>query len=314
MTIIDDARKAARPSITIVHADTEQQLRTWTEISTRTTDRPSTFEDLLRSLERRPRQLRSIAFLDGEPVATACAVPDRLKNDGAMFVSLHVMHDHRKRGIGSALHDDLVQWMREHGGRQYEVTVRDIEPEALTFWARRGCTEVERDIVVALDTRRYGGPPELAPGVTVASLAERPDLIRDIYEVGAATWRDIPVHEPCKVISFGEWREIIQNHSENRPEALFAASLHGRVVGYSHIALPSNMPAVGWHNFTGVLREYRRRGIACSLKIHAIDWAVRNGRFTLMTGNHADNAPMRHINEALGYRRLYAEVTMKGAM
>lgn len=311
-----DVRLAARPDITILHARTDNSLRVWTDTANMTTDRPTTLEDVRRSLDHAPAQLRSIAVLDGTPVATARAVPDLLRDGRSTYVSVRVGREHRRRGIGSALHADLLAWMRTHGRHTYETTVRDDMPDAMAFWAHRGCREVERDIVVALDVREHDAAmaPSPTPGVTVASLAERPHLLRAIYDVGAATWPDIPVHEPCTVIGFDRWRDIIDGHSENRPEGIFAAIVDREVVGYAHVGLPATTLHVAWHNFTGVLREHRGRGIAMALKLHVIEWARRHGRFTLMTGNHEDNAPMRRINEGLGYRYLRAEVTFAGSV
>lgn len=298
--------------LTIIHLMPGDDVRRWVEAANLTTDRPSAVDDIQHSLERKPGQLRSIAFVDGQPVGTACAVPDTLRGNGTMQASLRVVANRRRSGIGTALYEDMVCWMKQAGGRYFEVTVRDNDPAALEFWTRRHCREVERDVVVAIDVASFVDATTPASGVEVASLAQRPDLLRGVYDVGAATWSDIPEHEPRRIIGFDEWRGIIEADDESRPEAIFAAIVDGEVAGYAHLLLPPEAPSVGYHNFTGVRREHRGRGIARSLKLHVIEWARCNGRSTLMTGNHEDNAPMRYINEALGYRRLYAQVTMRG--
>lgn len=307
------SQDSARAGITITHVTDEPGLRTWNTIANSTTDRPSTLDDLLGFVHRVPDQLRCVGYLDDVPVATGCAVPDA-RHPGSMILQIRVVTEHQGFGVGTALYSDILEYLRRNAADTYRVTVRDSVPRAIDFWRRRGCQEVDRDIVVALDVSAYSGSTGAPADVTIASLADAPDRLYDIYDVGAATWCDIPTHEPERTMSFDEWRELIESLEENDPEAIFAACVDGQVVGYAHLALPPTAPHVGWHNYTGVLRTHRGRGIATALKVHMIDWARRHGRGTLMTGNHEANGPMRHINEALGYRKLYAEVTLQGSV
>jgi GNAT superfamily N-acetyltransferase len=52
---------------------------------------------------------------------------------------------------------------------------------------------------------------------------------------------------------------------------------------------------------TGVIREYRRRGIAMALKLHGIAHAQEQGYQKLRTMNESTNRPMLNINERLGF-------------
>ena len=66
---------------------------------------------------------------------------------------------------------------------------------------------------------------------------------------------------------------------------------------------------------TAVSRALRGRGVASSLKRAQIAWAKEHGLKRLTAQNDERNAPMRRINNALGYRattgwiHLYARVT-----
>ncbi len=55
--------------------------------------------------------------------------------------------------------------------------------------------------------------------------------------------------------------------------------------------------------FTGVLREYRGRGIAWALKLRALTWAKERGYREVRTWNSTRNAPMLGINVALGFAK-----------
>lgn len=62
------------------------------------------------------------------------------------------------------------------------------------------------------------------------------------------------------------------------------------------------------------LRAWTETASTTTYRRSTVELAGRDGRFTLMTGNHEDNAPTRRVNDALGYRRLCAEVTRKGGI
>ena len=55
------------------------------------------------------------------------------------------------------------------------------------------------------------------------------------------------------------------------------------------------------NRLTGVLRSYRRRGIATALKLHTIEFARKSGRKKIVTFNEENN-PMYLINRMLGFK------------
>jgi RimJ/RimL family protein N-acetyltransferase len=63
---------------------------------------------------------------------------------------------------------------------------------------------------------------------------------------------------------------------------------------------------------TAVARDWRGRGIATTLKRATIAWAAGNGLEALESANDVDNAPMRAVNQRLGYRPLPDEVYVRG--
>ena len=63
---------------------------------------------------------------------------------------------------------------------------------------------------------------------------------------------------------------------------------------------------------TGVLRAWRRRGIAGALKRAEIAWAKENGYAQLVTGNEERNEPIRKLNAQYGYKLEPGTVTVRG--
>lgn len=205
-----------------------------------------------------------------------------------------------------------MRWAREHDGAWFQVSLRDTCADALAFWSGRGYREVEREIVVGLDLTRSDVMPIDHPRIRVVRLSEQPQLLRAVYDVGAATWSDIPAHEPSEVIPFHEWVECVTEMPGNSLEHVSVAILDDQVVGYAQLELPPAAPGVAWHCFTGVRRENRGRGIALALKQHQVRWARQHGLTMLYTGNEESNAPMRRVNDRLGYTYQYASLLLRG--
>src|SRR6266568_5023748 len=62
---------------------------------------------------------------------------------------------------------------------------------------------------------------------------------------------------------------------------------------------------------TGVIREYRGRGIAVALKLKVIEFARNNKYEKLRTWNDSTNAPMIGINIKLGFKREVGWITLE---
>ena len=97
-------------------------------------------------------------------------------------------------------------------------------------------------------------------------------------------------------------------------DAWFLAITGDEVVGHALLILPSARPGVGWHQMTGVRRAWRGRGVAGALKRAQIAWAKAQGLDRLETENHEDNAPMRRLNDRLGYQAKPATITLRGPL
>ena len=64
---------------------------------------------------------------------------------------------------------------------------------------------------------------------------------------------------------------------------------------------PKAEPQKAWTGSLGVLRKYRRKGIATALKIRAFQELLKKGINEVRTDNELNN-PMYKINVALGFK------------
>jgi len=66
-----------------------------------------------------------------------------------------------------------------------------------------------------------------------------------------------------------------------------------------------------YQGLTGVLREYRGKGIAVALKLRVLDFARKNGFDSIRTFNASTNEGMLSINAKLGFKRDLAWITFE---
>jgi GNAT superfamily N-acetyltransferase len=142
-----------------------------------------------------------------------------------------------------------------------------------------------------------------ARGFEMRTLAEVDDPTK--YE---QMWRghieaegDVPTTLPITPPSLADYRDRLRRPGiyEDR---IWVAMRDGEIVGTSYLEYPSGTHVgTAW---TGTLRRVRGQGVARALKLETIAQAIALGVPRVRTGNDAANAPILHINEALGYRSI----------
>jgi ribosomal protein S18 acetylase RimI-like enzyme len=218
---------------------------------------------------------------------------------------------YRRQGLGTRLADEVEGFAASNQVRWVEAEVRESNlPVGLPFVAARGYVELERyrtsvqtpssvDLsgLSTLRSRLEGGGIELVAFPAVDSPLAREELYRATLQI----WRDMP-HEPHV-----DWEDptpetfarTIFERSSVLLDGFFVARDGQRIVGLSYLARrPDGDAEVG---DTGVLRDYRRRGIARALKLMVTRFAGEHGIARVHTDNRADNAGMLAINRELGF-------------
>jgi GNAT superfamily N-acetyltransferase len=256
-----------------------------------------------------------LAVSGGEPVGAGFAARD--PDQGARAAALAwigVLPEAREAGVGSSLLAALGEWVGAVGLDAVEGHVEEDDAESLAWAGRRGFVEIARESWLTLDLGAVA-PPALDPpaGVEVVTLAAHPDLLRAVYEVASEAYPDIPGHEG-DMEPFDEWVAADMSGPNDDPEGVFLALAGGEVVGYAKFHLPQARPGVAVHDVTGVRRAWRGRGIAGALKRAQLAWAKERGYERLETWNEERNAPIRRLNERLGFRLAPGRVLLRGPL
>jgi mycothiol synthase len=255
-----------------------------------------------------------LATVDGEEKGSAAIaiLPQRPR---AGFLLVTVLEDGRGRGAGSALYATVSDWLRERGLDVLHASVFEDDEPSLAYARRRGFHEIERYPRLLLDLSTIEEPVVQAPpGVEILTWAERPALVRGIYEVAVEAYADVPGGDAEEMEPFEDWLAHDMQGSGDKPEATFVAVAGGEVVGYAKYALTEARPGVAFHDMTGVRRSWRGRGVARALKQAQIAWAKRAGYEELETSNEERNEPIRRLNADLGYRLAPGRILLEGPL
>jgi len=258
---------------------------------------PPRIENLRHNLAAQKGLVYFVARRAETPVACGFVHPDA---PGYAEAHLVVVPAERRRGIGNALLAQIGTAARAFERLELEGEVREDDEASRTFFERRGYRVVGGEKAVALDLAQveaaFPAPPR---GITIVSRAERPELTDQLYEIGAEGAADIPGVSGRP--TYEQWRATDVDRPTRKPEFFFIA-LAGddeQPVGY---AVLDDYGRDAYHGLTVVTRSWRRRGIATVLKRTQLAAAKAAGFRRLVTSSAERNAPMRSLNEKLGYR------------
>ena len=141
--------------------------------------------------------------------------------------------------------------------------VKESDTDSRTFLEHRGFVQVGAEKAVVLDLTAIE-PPAVEPpaGVRIASRAEVPDRLEDMYAVAVQADEDIP--GSVGVQTFEQWRAMEIDKPSRRPELCFLALAGDEVVGYAalHVFATRRSTASPRRGATGGGAEWRQRSSA----------------------------------------------------
>jgi GNAT superfamily N-acetyltransferase len=285
--------------IELREARTDADLEDW--IRVRRTLLPNESGGTVESLRAQegPERLLLLAEVDGELAGGGLA--DRSDIRDRFFVMPRVLPEARRRRVGTALLGALAAHAERFDVRQ--VSTQLEEPGARGFAERFGFREIDRQVEQVKPLGDEPAPPPL-PGLEVATIAERPELLRAAYPLACEGYADFALDGPATV-SLDDWLR----EEATLPEGSVVALADGEIVGFSGLMRHDN-DGVAEDGLTVVRRDRRGHGIAFALKRRELAWAAANGFREVVTWTQRGNDAMRRLNERLGYVHRNESATM----
>jgi mycothiol synthase len=298
-------------AINIEAPQRDDQIQAWAEIMREVEGLWMDVAELRHSLENDQESLWRLGYLDGQPAGVAVGRPSSLP--GSAYGAVRVRPAMRRRGVGSALFTQIVEYARDRGATEIWGRMRADDAESRAFAAIRGFKEVGRERDVVLELARV--PPAAAEpptGISLVSFAERPDLIPAVFELDNEVSVDVPAHRPHEPVPYDRWAHENLEGPGASPEACFIALAGDEVVGYTSLRRYGADSAEAENRLTAVRREWRRRGIATALKRAQIEAARGAGIERIFTTNDETNVGMRGVNARLGFEPEPERIVVSG--
>lgn len=229
---------------------------------------------------------------------------------GCLSSLFYVEPEHRGQGVGTALLSHLIQWAKQQQADIVMSELKDWISHSLAFVSRHGFTVDAHvfELHLDLDTFDASEEEEIRSsleqcGITFCTLADLSPIqeqsLEKLYHLYAETIRDNPGHVG-DLPELDEWRREAFPQDSCDPELVFIAADGYRFVGVTTV-FHTDQPTVKYTDYTGVVTDYRGRGIARALKLLSIHSVKKLGARTLSTETEAKNPPMQAVNRKLGY-------------
>lgn len=229
------------------------------------------------------------------------------------YVNVEVDPLYQRRGIGSALYDQVLAGLQEFSPRVLRADAFTNLPQGFPFLQKRGFFEAFRETpvhlnVAAFDPSSYAGLEAKlrAQGIcitTLQALQSDPQRDRKIFELYWKTFEDVPQEEGfTEKPDFDEWVRWELNHPSNLHEAFFVAVQGDRYVGLRELYKDPGSDVLQG-GLLGVLRSHRKQGIGLAMQLRGIAYAREHGYRQVKTCTGVTNAPMQALFDKLGYAR-----------
>jgi GNAT superfamily N-acetyltransferase len=229
---------------------------------------------------------------------------------GRFYMKIVVAPEAQHCGLGTQMYNDALQVARMHGATHLECRVREDDDVSIQFAQKRGF-KIERHFfestldLTTFDEHRFDDLMARvhAAGFRFFTLAEAgvtDENKHRLYDVNRAASLDDPGNDDGTFPDFYAFSKNVFDASWFRADTQLLASHQDHWAGLSAIGV-YRVDRHAYNAFTGVMREYRGRGLAQALKLQTILMAKREGMRYIRTHNDSNNAPMLAVNRKLGY-------------
>ncbi len=238
------------------------------------------------------------------------------------WIGVNVEPSWQRKGIGTMLYERVMRDMAGMDAITVRTGVREDKPESISFLGKRGFEEKMRSWESHLqleqfDSAKFPGYLEkmTKQRITISTLREMshqdPECYRKVHELLMHVAADMPAPDAFTPLDFDDFKRYVVSHPNCLQDGYLIARDGESYVGLSNVFKSEEQTGTLHQQDTGVLREYRRRGIAMALKLEVIKFAKRYGASVIKTWNDSTNEGMLAINQKLGFQRHVGWITME---
>lgn len=216
----------------------------------------------------------------------------------------------------------LAEEQARHAQARIFTTVVQEGDWRQAFFQAHGYTEHDRMWMSTLDLQTLSfssftreEETARATGVRIHPLSELGSWDdvhrRQLYDLIAGVLQDVPSATPVSVYPFEEWDRRYGRKIDHPEGLMVAVAPTGEWVGLCELCREDpGQPDTLRTGLTGVRRDWRGHRLRLALKLAAARSALVRGYRYTRTGNHSTNRPMLAINEAMGFVREVARITL----
>jgi len=227
-------------------------------------------------------------------------------------IQISVHPDYQRQGYGSFCYDFIIKKLQSLSPIKISVHVYEPHTHSVHFLENRGFKNTYTERESSLDLRVYDPKlyqkmlnSVLQQGFRIVTLSkfrnEDDNADYKVWELERAVGPDMPWTDPITIPEFDVYKKTVIAHPKFNPDSWFIVLDDDRIVGLNNL----------WKNeidkgintgLTGVIREYRRKGVATALKHTSLAWAKKHGFDWIRTNNVAVNKGMLNINIHAGFQ------------
>ncbi|MCJ7695747.1 MAG: GNAT family N-acetyltransferase [Anaerolineaceae bacterium] len=255
---------------------------------------------------------RFVAIEDG-CVVGAASYGNRLDDyhPQKYYINIEVLANYRRRGIGSALYDHLMEELNPYDPKILRTDILENQIQSYPFVQKRGFKEVWRETPVHLDVNAFDAVPYAsfddqlaADGIqitTLKALGDDPNRNCKAYDLYMTLAADVPSeYVEFTPIPFEDWEKMCIDYPGSDLAGFFVATHEGRYVALHDLYLDSKATVL-MGGLLGTLNSHRGKRIGLSLIVRAITFAKEHGISVFKTCTAITNAPMQALFRKLGF-------------